>query len=56
MNLGSGTNGTQLLEQLKQNLGFDINLQTNSNYNQQTNQITDSTGVVVGNPYQKEFI
>lgn len=48
MNLGTGTNGTQLLEQLKQKLGFDFNVQTTTNFNQQTNKISDSTGIVVG--------
>ncbi|HAT6979012.1 TPA: DUF490 domain-containing protein [Legionella pneumophila] len=48
MNLGTGTNGTQLLEQLKQKLGFDFNVQTTTNFNQQTNKISESTGVVVG--------
>lgn len=55
MNLGGGTNGTQLLEQLKKNLGFDINVQTTSNYNLATNQITDSTGVVVGKSISKKI-
>ncbi|HAT8179034.1 TPA: DUF490 domain-containing protein [Legionella pneumophila] len=48
MNLGTGTNGTQLLEQLKQKIGFDFNVQTTTNFNQQTNKISESTGVVVG--------
>ncbi|HAZ7571794.1 translocation/assembly module TamB domain-containing protein [Legionella sp. PATHC032] len=48
MNLGTGTNGTQLLEQLKQKLGFDFNVQTTANFNQQTNKVSESTGVVVG--------
>ncbi|WP_241480403.1 translocation/assembly module TamB domain-containing protein [Legionella norrlandica] len=48
MNLGTGTNGAQLLEQLKQKLGFDLSVQTTGTYNQSTQQISDSTGVVVG--------
>ncbi|KTD78362.1 translocation/assembly module TamB domain-containing protein [Legionella waltersii] len=48
MNLGTGTNGAELVEQLKQKLGFDVNVQSTSNYNQATKQITDTTGVVVG--------
>lgn len=55
MNLGNGTNGTQLLEQLKKNLGFDLNIQTTSNYNLATNQISDSTGVVVGKSISKRI-
>jgi translocation and assembly module TamB len=55
MNLGNGTNGTQLLEQLKKNLGFDLNLQTTSNYNLATNQISDSTAVVVGKSISKRI-
>lgn len=48
MNLGTGTNGAQLIEQLKRSLGFDFNIQTTNNYNQSTNQFTESTGFVVG--------
>ncbi|MCL9682515.1 translocation/assembly module TamB domain-containing protein [Legionella maioricensis] len=55
MNLGSGTNGAQLLEQLKKNLGFDLNVQTTSNYNLATNQISDSTAVVVGKSISKRI-
>jgi translocation and assembly module TamB len=53
MNLGSQTNGAQLLEQLKQNLGFDVNLQTRSKYDQQTKQVNDTTAVVVGKSLSK---
>lgn len=53
MNLGNGTNGTQLLEQLKQKLGFDLNVQTNSNYNLVTNKVSDNTAVVVGRSLSK---
>ncbi|MFI4962702.1 MAG: translocation/assembly module TamB domain-containing protein [Legionellales bacterium] len=55
MNLGTSSNGTQLLEQLKQNLGFDFNVQTNSNYNQSTNQFTDSTAFVVSKSLSKRL-
>jgi translocation and assembly module TamB len=55
MNLGNGTNGTQLLEQLKKNLGFDVNVETTSNYNIATNQISDSTAVVVGKSISKRI-
>jgi translocation and assembly module TamB len=55
MNLGSGTNGTQLLEQLKENLGFDFNVQSSSNYNLVTNQVSDSTALVVGKSLSKRI-
>ncbi|RUR13795.1 hypothetical protein ELY10_09980 [Legionella septentrionalis] len=48
MDLDSGTKGVQLLDQLKQALGFDFNLESTSQYNQQTNQMTDGTAFVVG--------
>jgi translocation and assembly module TamB len=48
MNIGTGTNGAQLMDQLKKNLGFDFNVQTNSNYNLVTNQVSDNTALVVG--------
>ncbi|MGC1182657.1 translocation/assembly module TamB domain-containing protein [Legionella sp.] len=52
MNLG-GTKSTQLLDQLKQSSGLDFNIQTNTNYNQLTNTVTDSTAVVVGKSLSK---
>ncbi|BCA96145.1 DUF490 domain-containing protein [Legionella antarctica] len=55
MNLDNGTNGVQLLEQLKKNLGFDLDLQTASKYNLATNQISDSTAVVVGKSISKRI-
>ena len=55
MNLGSRTNSTQLLEQLKQNLGLDFNMQTNSNYNQQTKQVSNTTAFVVGKTLSKRL-
>jgi len=55
MNLGGGTNGTQLLEQLKQISGLDFNVQTNTNYNQLTNTVSDSTAVVVGKSLSKHL-
>lgn len=55
MNLGTGTNGAQLLEQLKQNLGLDFNVQTNTNYNQKTNQVTDTTALVVSKSLSKRL-
>ncbi|MDP3269962.1 MAG: translocation/assembly module TamB domain-containing protein [Legionella sp.] len=55
MNLGGGTNGTQLLDQLKQKAGIDLNVQTNSNYNLATNQVSDNTSVVVGKSLSKRM-
>ena len=55
MNLGGGTSGAQLLEQLKNTLGFDFNVQTNTNYNIQTNQVSDTTGFVVGKSLSKRI-
>ncbi|KTD51214.1 translocation/assembly module TamB domain-containing protein [Legionella quateirensis] len=55
MNLGTGTNGAQLLDQLKQNLGFDLNVQTNSNFNLVTNQVSDNTALVVGKSLSKRM-
>lgn len=54
MNIG-GTNSTQLLEQLKQSTGIDFNVQTNTNYNQTTNTVSDSTAVVVGKSLSKRL-
>ncbi|KTD48754.1 periplasmic protein [Legionella rubrilucens] len=48
MNLDSGSKGTQLLEQLKNNLGFDVNVENNTEYNRKTNETTDTTSFVVG--------
>lgn len=48
MNLDSGSKGTQLLEQLKNNLGFDVNVENNTEYNRKTNETTDMTSFVVG--------
>lgn len=55
MNLDSGSKGLQLLDQLKQTLGFDINLQSNAKYNQQTNQISESQAVLVGKSLSKRL-
>lgn len=48
MNLDSGTKGTQIIDQLKQTLGLDFNVENTSEYNQKTNQMTDGTAFVVG--------
>lgn len=49
MNLNEGSNGLQLLEQLKKKLGgVDMNVENNTQYNQKTNQTTEGTSFVVG--------
>lgn len=55
MNLGAGTKGTQLLSQLKQSLGVDLNIKNNTKYNQQTNEISESDTVVVGKSITKRI-
>lgn len=55
MNLDSGTKGMQLLSQIKDNLGLDFNLQTGSQLNQKTNQLSDNTAVVVGKSLSKRL-
>jgi translocation and assembly module TamB len=55
MNLSGGTKGTQLLEQLKQNLGVDFNIQNNSNYNLVTNTVSDGTAFVVSKSISKRI-
>lgn len=55
MNLGNGTKGAQLLEQLKQNLGIDFNIETNSNYNLLTNSVDDKTAFVVSKSLSKRI-
>ncbi|CAM4439903.1 MAG: hypothetical protein LEGION0403_FIIPPAGN_00073 [Legionella sp.] len=54
MNVG-GTSSSQLLEQLKQSSGLDFNVQTNTNYNQLTNTVSDSTAFVVGKSLSKRL-
>ena len=55
MNLDSGTKGLQLIDQLKQTLGFDINVQNTSSYNQKTNQVSDGTAFVVSKSLSKRL-
>lgn len=55
MKLGAGTSGTQLLSQLKQTLGVDLNIKSNTKYNQQTNEITESNSVMVGKSLTKRI-
>lgn len=55
MNLTSGTNGSQLVEQMKQTLGVDVNVETNPKFDQKTNQMTDKTSVVVGKSLSKRL-
>lgn len=55
MNIGSANHGAQLIEQLKQNLGFDFNVKTTTSFNQRTNQLSDSTSFVVGKSLSKRI-
>lgn len=55
MNLNSGSNGLQLVNQLKQKLGVDFNIANNSTYNKQTNQVNDTTSLVVGKSLSKRL-
>ncbi|CDZ78534.1 Autotransporter assembly factor TamB [Legionella massiliensis] len=55
MNLGSGTKGAQLLDQLKQTLGLDFDFKTNTTFNEQTRQVTESNSVVVGKSLSKRI-
>ncbi|MDP1601973.1 MAG: translocation/assembly module TamB domain-containing protein [Legionella sp.] len=55
LNLNSGNNGMQLIEQLKEKLGIDFNLENNSEYNQKTNQSSDKTAFVVGKALSKRL-
>ncbi len=48
LELDSGTQGTQLLSQLKDNLPFDFNVESVSSYNQETNMVSESNAFVVG--------
>lgn len=57
MNIGgSDSKASQLIEQMKNTLGFDVNVETNSNYNQITNESKESTGVVVGKSFLSKRI
>ena len=55
MEFGAATKGTQMLEQVKQNLGLDFNVQTNSNYNLLTNTVNDKTALVVSKTLSKRI-
>lgn len=55
LNLNSGANGTQLLEQLKQSLGVDFNLANNTVYDEKTKQDSNKTAFVVGKALSKRL-
>jgi translocation and assembly module TamB len=55
MNLGGNTNGMQLLGQLKESLGIDFNVETNSNYNLLNNTVSDKTAFVVSKSLSKRI-
>lgn len=48
MNLDSGTKGLQLLEQLKQVSGLEFDLQSTSQYDQDTREVSEDTSLVIG--------
>jgi translocation and assembly module TamB len=50
-----GTNNKHLLDQLKESTGLDFNIKTNSKYNLLTNQVSDTTGLVVGKSLAKKI-
>lgn len=47
MNLGSSSKGTQLIQQVKQTLGVEVDVKSTAKFNQQTNQISESNSVVI---------
>lgn len=47
LNLDEGGSGLQLMDDLKNKLGFDFNLQSNPSFNQQTNQVTERTSLTL---------
>ncbi|QDP73084.1 hypothetical protein FOG18_11175 [Legionella israelensis] len=55
LNLDTGTQGTQLLNQLKENLGFDFDVQSTSTYNRQTHEVSDSNQFVIGKSLSKRL-
>ncbi|MCX7117048.1 MAG: translocation/assembly module TamB domain-containing protein [Legionellales bacterium] len=55
MNLGSGAKGLQLLTQLKQTLGVDLNIKNNNAPNQGSLQTGNNTSVVVGKSLSKNI-
>ena len=55
LNLDSGHGSTQLLKQLKDKLGLDFNLGSNSAYDQKTGQSSEKTAVVVGKALSKRL-
>ncbi|MFY7698509.1 MAG: translocation/assembly module TamB domain-containing protein [Legionella sp.] len=53
MNLDSGSKGLQLMEQLKNNLGIDLNVQESADYKQKFKPTNSGAGVVVGKSLSK---
>lgn len=47
LNLDEGGSGLQLMDDLKNKLGFDFNVQSNPSFNQQTNQVTERTSLTL---------
>lgn len=55
LNLGGGSKGKQLISQLQKSLGVDISLTNDANYNPQTNQVSDSRGLMVSKNLSKRL-
>lgn len=55
MNLDSGTKGKQLISELKERLGLDFNVQSGTQFNQNTNQSSENTTVVIGKSLSKRL-
>lgn len=55
MNLNKGSRGLELMNQLKNKLGLDFNLENTSLYNQKTHQTTETTRVVVSKKVNKRL-
>jgi translocation and assembly module TamB len=55
MTTSSDTNSKKFIDQLKQKLGIDFDIKTDSQYNLATNQVSDSTGIVMGKSLSKRM-
>lgn len=55
LNLDGGSGNSKLLQQLKNALGVDVSLESNTEYSQKTNQSTDRTAVVVSKTLSKRL-
>lgn len=55
MATSNDTHSKKFIDSLKQNLGVDLNINTSSQYNLTTNQVSDSTGIVMGKSLSKRM-